>query len=126
MKPLTNTLKFLDSDTAKNVIIFFGFVLSIFTITSFDSFSNSEKEFSVNEIQQSLIDQKGDIEEAMLDNASVNNSKKAKTHHNFIASYFLQESSIKRERKTPDNEVGTAEKILYLHKILMSAVISSF
>ena len=127
MKPLTNTLKFLESNTAKNMIIVFGVALSIFTITSFESVSNTNKDLSAKEeVKQPNTEEMEVVGETDSEKPSVINSKKSKTHHNFIASYFLQESSIKRERKTADSEVGTVGKILHIHKMLMSAVVSSF
>ena len=99
MKPLTRTLNYMESNTFKNIIIVFGVALSIFTITSFESISNPSENSFANEGTQIQCEDKIGEENLAIDKSDINSSRKAKTHHNFIASYFIQESSIKRERR---------------------------
>jgi len=126
MKPLKRTLNYLDSNTFKNMIIVFGVALSLFTITSFESISNPSVNSMTGDKSQTQCDEKINEENSAIQKTDINVSKKAKTHHNFIASYFLQESSIKRERKKSEEGVDHMSRILQLQKIIISSTLALF
>lgn len=126
MKILTNNPKFLNSDTFKNIIIVFGMALSLFTITSFDTFTQAET--GTNQIENQEADENLLVSQADLGSQSiaVKDDQKQKTHHNFIASYLLQESSVKRKAKKPRLEENFIGSILRLHKTIITKAMGSF
>lgn len=127
MKFLNRTFGYLDTNSFKNMVIVFGVCLSLFTITSYDSLSNSFQSSSISSdglTTDEIVAQQEDLENT--DNTGPITEQKLKTHHNFIASYFLQESSIKREKKTSKEREEFIGQFLQLHKIIISKTFGSF
>lgn len=123
MKVFSNKPEFLDSDRFKNYVIAFGMCLSVFTITSFDSVTKDKRaevkkegiELSSASCQNTDTKSKTDI---------VDKQSKHKTHHNFIASYLLEESSAKKEEKDSGTETKFLGRLLQLHKTIISNAFS--
>jgi hypothetical protein len=123
MKNLRFNTDFLDSHIFKNSVITFGMCLSLFTITSFDSTSGDDQQ-SVNIDQQELqsATQICPSESTLVyDESKEENSQK--THHNFIASYLLEESSAKKETERTETDVKLFSQLLQLHKTIMAVAI---
>lgn len=117
---------FFGSNTFKNMIIVFGMCLSLFTITSFD-FISGTREIVDNSDNPEMTEVISVEKQALQgDKSSSPNEQKVKTHYNFIASYLLQESSVKRETKKTSNEQNIVSHLLQLHKIIISKTIGSF
>lgn len=108
------------------MVIVFGVCLSLFTITSYNSLSNSSQ--SSSNINESLATDENVAQHEELNNIENTGpiaDQKLKTHHNFIASYFLQESSIKREKKTSKEREEFIGQFIQLHKIIISKAFGS-
>ena len=126
MKIYNNKLKFLSSNTFKNIIIVFGMALSLFTITSFDTVSQADAtatNIENQEFDEELMDSNVQLDS---ESATQKNNQKIKTHHNFIASYLLQESSGKRKIKKTDDQGDFIGHIIQLHKIIISKALGPF
>ncbi len=101
----------------KNLVIVFGVGLGIFTFSSInnweiysvDSNVSNEIEIKINKSESSI--EKFNTEEKEL---------KIKTHHNFIASYLLQESSIERKNTKTKLKSNIITSIRRLHKIIIT------
>ncbi|MCK5467582.1 MAG: hypothetical protein KAI99_03715 [Cyclobacteriaceae bacterium] len=110
----------------KNFIIVFGVCLSLFTISSFDNWISVTQASVVQEIQE-LKDSKteelpNNIEEICI----TQHEPKLKTHHNFIASYLLQESSFERKNKKSKEQGGFLSHLKQLHKIIITQTLGLF
>lgn len=126
MKILNTKNKFLNSESFKNMIIVFGMAISLFTITSFDTISQADA--SAKNIENQEFHENATVSQADSNYQSnaTKDDQKLKTHHNFIASYLLQESSVKRNAKKADTEGNFVGGILRLHKIIITKTLGSF
>ena len=126
MKKFINNLKFLNSDVFKNMVIVFGMALSLFTITSFDTISHAGA--GSETIENQVIEKTDVVSQTELNNQPDISiaSQKTKTHHNFIASYLLQESSVKRQPKKSEVEENFIGDILKIHKVIISRSLRFF
>jgi len=116
----------LNSNTFKNMVIVFGMAISLFTIISFDSVSQADA--TSTNIENQEINENSIVSQARL-NDETNTSEseqKLKTHHNFIASYLLQESSVKRKSKKPKVQGDLIGHIIHLHKIILTKAVGFF
>ena len=118
MKIFRNDPGFLESNRFKNYVIIFGMCLSLFTITSFDSVSYDRSA----ETKETKVEQ----HDAKCQQAKISQSNKQKTHHNFIASYLLEETSAKKEEKESGTELKFFSKLLQLHKTIFTNVFSQY
>ena len=126
MKISNRKLNFFGSNTFKSMVIVFGMCLSLFCITSFDSISGT-MEIADNGVNPEMTEVKLVEQQAIQkDKSSFPHEQKVKTHHNFIASYLLQESSVKRENKKTNNKQNIVGHLVQLHKIIISKTIGSF
>jgi hypothetical protein len=123
MKNLRFNTNFLESNIFKNSVITFGMCLSLFTITSFDTISGKEQS-SKNAIHatQSLSLNHEQTGSDKLAESSKKESSQI-THHNFIASYLLEESSAKKETKNTESEIKILGQLLQLHKTIIATAI---
>ena len=122
MKNIRFNLRFLDSNVFKNSIIIFGICLSLFTITSFDGVSNdSQSSTSVGEQKKTTGTVCNEVESNSVRTLSKKESNQ-KTHHNFIASYLLEESSAKKEENSTQPEIKIISRILQFHKAIVTNV----
>ena len=100
--------------------------ISLFTITSFDTISQADA--SAKNIENQEFHENATVSQADSNYQSnaTKDDHKLKTHHNFIASYLLQESSVKRNAKKADTEGNFVGGILRLHKIIITKTLGSF
>ena len=126
MKILNSKNRFLKSELFKNMVIVFGMALSLFTITSFDTISQADT--SSDKLESHQVDERTAISQVKSDYQSdvLTDNQKQKTHHNFIASYLLQESSVKRKTTKSENDGNFVNSILRLHKIIITKTFGSF
>ena len=110
----------------KNLVIVFGVCLSLFMILSFNNWISST-EASVAQDIQKLEEIKP---ERQLQNtkeiAVVKGNLKLKTHHNFIASYLLQESSFERKNTKSKEQQNLVGHLKQLHKIIITQALRLF
>ena len=129
MKDLNKTVTVLSSNTFKNSIIAFGFCLSIFTITSFDNLSaQTENTFAEHINAEQMVESNlGESNSSgAITNTQQSEDQQLRTHRNFIASYFLQESSVKRDKKREDKQGDVIGHLLQLPKVVFKNAISVF
>lgn len=106
----------------KNLIVVFGVCLSLFTITSFNNWSSSE-DTSLAQSSQGIVEDK-----ALNKNETpaAQQEQKFRTHHNFIASYLLQESSFERKVNKTEEKGDFFSNLKQLHKVIISHTLGSF
>jgi hypothetical protein len=104
----------------------FGVCISLFAITSFESLSNSSQKYESINNQECQIVNSDAQSNSQLDNNSDKREQKLKTHHNFIASYLLQESSIKRESKKMVAQGNFIRNLKHVHKTIIVHTIGLF
>ena len=123
MKKIRFNTGFLDSNFFKNAVITFGMCLSLFTITSFDSVSGKDHPSQQAASMEQSADSNSNQQESrsLTDQPAKQNVQK--THHNFIASYLLEESSAKKEEKNPESEIKILGQLLQLHKTIVTLAI---
>lgn len=81
------------SNNAKNYIIAFGVIISLFLITSFDHGRSAVA--PIVEIDQPQIETLISADNYQTEKISI----EATSYHNFLASYFINESSVERQRR---------------------------
>jgi hypothetical protein len=100
----------------KNFIILFGACICLLTITSFNNWISSNEANATQGIQCTLETQV----KIDKDTPSLKEEQKFKSHHNFIASYLLQESSFERKIKKTEERQDFFSNLKQLHKIIIS------
>lgn len=106
----------------KNLIVLFGVCLCFLTVTSFNNWSSSDDASSAQGSQRIVEDQvihKKEIPTAKQE-------QKFRTHHNFIASYLLQESSFERKIKKTEDRGDFFSNLKQLHKVIITQTLGSF
>lgn len=96
MKSLRSTLILYQSNIFKNTSIVLGVFLSVFLVSSFRSDDGLK---AVSGTQGDLKVEQLEGEALNIDSDEILLTKKSTKYHNFLASYFLQESSVKRTNK---------------------------
>ena len=117
---------FLATNRFKNSVIVTGVCLSIFMILSFNNWISSTEASVVQNIQRlEEIKPEGQLQNTK-EIAVAQRNIKFKTHHNFIASYLLQESSFKRKNKKSEEHQNFVSHLKQLHKIIITQTLRSF
>lgn len=110
----------------KNLVILFGVCLGLFMILSFNSWISVTQASVAQEIQKP-DENKPEEHLQNIDEISVaQRNLKIKTHHNFIASYLLQESSFERKNKNSEEHRNLISQLKQLHKIIISQAFRLF
>jgi hypothetical protein len=110
----------------KNFIIVFGVCLSLFTILSFNNWKSVTQASVAQEIHELKDCKSGELPNNIKGKCVVQHEQKLKTHHNFIASYLLQESSFERKNKKSKEQGGFLSHLKQLHKIIITQALGSF
>ena len=115
---------FSKTDYFKSLIIVFGTCLGLLTISSFDNWKSSD--------EQSIVQGTQEIKDCALEAHSATttencNLTESRTiiHHNFIASYLLQESSFERKNKKSKIQSDLFSHLKQLHKIIITQTLGS-
>ncbi len=114
-----------DTNRFKNYIIALGVCLSFLTFTSFNNWNQSSPVINdQNEVGLQMDDKTNQQEskEALTDNGS---KPVVNSHHNFIASFLLQESSIKRTSNREKELKGVFSSIKQLHKLIITKTLGA-
>ena len=110
----------------KNLVIVFGVCLSLFMILSFNNWIMVTQATVAQEIQKSEnVKPEGQLQKAK-EIAVVKSNLKLKTHHNFIASYLLQESSFERKNTKSEEQQNLVSRLKQLHKIIITQALRLF
>ena len=117
MKPLNNNLILYRSNKFKNLSIILGVFLSIFLVSSYNSQDGSENSLVKSEIPN--------IEQNSIDK-TISNENQSTKYHNFLASYFMQESSVKRENRKTEEKRSVFNNLKDLHHIITTGRQSLF
>ena len=110
----------------KNSVIVTGVCLSFFMILSFNNWISSTEASVVQDIKKlEEIKPEGQLQNTKEISVAQRNLK-LKTHHNFIASYLLQESSFERKNKKSEEHQNFVSHLKQLHKIIITQTLRSF
>ena len=123
MDTTTNNQSKPETIYLKNMVIVFGIFLSLLAFTSFTNWSNSIDTID-NENSEELMINVNSVQSEVLETVSIVNESKLKTHHNFIASYLLQESNFSRKVERNKDENNFFTNLKQLHKIIISQALS--
>ena len=104
----------------KNLLIVFGVCLSLFTITSFNNWGSSTEPIVAQEIQglENCTSEQPEVN--VIHAKFAQNNPTFKTHHNFIVSYLLQDTSFERKNKNSKVQADLLSNLKQLHKIILS------
>lgn len=113
-------IKSSQTNRIKNLVIVFGVGLNIFALSSINNWKikSVDSNFS-NEIEMKINKPESSIEKLI----TAKKELKIKTHHNFIASYLLQGSSIERKITKSKFKRDIFTSIKRLHKIVITQAI---
>jgi hypothetical protein len=115
MKPLSNILILYRSNTFRNISIVLGIFLSVFLINSFNVGDSSNLDSSEQVLLESVVgDDDEKVSEARLE------EKYSAKYHNFLASYFLQESSVERSKKKTEEKRSLFSNLKDFHHVILS------
>ena len=110
----------------KNLVILFGVCLSLFMILSFNNWIMVTQASVAQEVQKFEEDKPEGQLQNTKEIAVAQRNIKFKTHHNFIASYLLQESSFKRKNKKSEEHQNFVSHLKQLHKIIITQTLRLF
>ena len=112
MKPLKSIIIFYRSNKFRNYSIMAGLFVSVLLISSLSTANNSIMKIADQNLAQS---------KRLQASASVVKSPEQSTkYHNFLASYFLQESTVKRTVKKKEERESVFSNLKDVHKIIVS------
>ncbi len=107
----------------KNLIVVFGACLSFLTVTSFNNWASSD-DASIAQGSQYIVEEDQVINEK--ETSAPQQEQKYRAHHNFIASYLLQESSFERKIKKTEEKGNFISNLKQLHKVIITQTLGSF
>jgi hypothetical protein len=123
MKPLSHQLFLYKSNGLKNLSIVLGIFLSFIVISSFHSeelsSESNSRELAVQIDDSSTKDLNAEEQAAL---AETNSTK----YHNFLTSYFLQESSRARKSKRTEEKGQIISNLRDFRNIIVSQGLSLF
>lgn len=123
MKPLSHQLLLYKSNGFKNLSIMLGVVLSFFIIVSFQTEeSSSESNSKELAVQIDDLSTTGLNVEEQDDIVETTSTK----YHNFLTSYFLQESSRERKSKRTEEKGQIISNLRDFRNIILSQALSLF
>ena len=125
-KNINQKLWYLSGNGFKNAIIVFGFCISILTITSYDSISNSSQSGIVSSHRTAEVQKPESHDALKIEKKTLKKEQKSNNYHNFIASYLLRESSFKRKNKKSSEENSFLRSLRDLHKTIFVNALGSF
>lgn len=105
----------------KNLIVVFGVCLSFLTVTSFNNWASSD-DASIAQASQCIVDDQAINEK---ETPTTQQEQKFRTHHNFIASYLLQESSFERKINKTEERGNFISNLKQLHKVIITQTLGS-
>lgn len=114
--------KLKDTNYLKKLIVVFGVCLSLLTVTSFSNWSSSDDE-PIAQGSYCIVEDQAINEK---DQPPAQQEQKFRTHHNFIASYLLQESSFERKIKKTEERGDFFSNLKQLHKVIITQTLGSF
>jgi len=123
MKPINNILTIYKSNHFRNYSIVAGVILSLFIIFSFridNKITTQPNSGDLATIEQSVDEQNTTVAEGNQQ------EKYSAKYHNFLASYFLQESSVDRSKKKSEEKRNVISNIKELHHLIISRSWSIF
>ncbi len=106
----------------KKLLIAFGACLSFLAVTSFDGWS-SKDDGAIAKKSECIVNVSATTHQ---DAAASKKEKKFIAHHNFIASYLLQESSFERKIKKTEERGSFFSYLKQLHKVIIKQTVESF
>jgi ATP phosphoribosyltransferase regulatory subunit HisZ len=123
MRPLRDQLLFYASNQIRNLSIILGVILSFCIVFSFLS-----EEASLESNSMELAIQIDDLSTAGVNarEQAVLMETSSTKYHNFLASYFMQESSRERKSKTPEEKGEIINNLRDLKSIIASGGLSLF
>lgn len=122
MKILNKKQSFSKTNNFKRLIIVFGACLGLFTISSFDSWNLTNETSKVQGVE-ACTSEKASVKILEL---NIDAEPKTIMHHNFIASFLLQESSFERKNKKSKEQNNFFSHLKQLHKMLITQALGSF
>lgn len=117
---------FPKSNRVKNLVIVFGVCISLFTISSFNNWISATEASIALEIQELKECKSGQSPSNVEEIRATPYEPKLKGHHNFIASYLLQESSFERKNKKFKEQSDFLGHLKQLHKIIITQTLGTF
>jgi len=125
MKPLSHQLLLYKSNGFKNLSILLGIFLSFFITSSFQSEESLSSESNSQELAVQIDDLSTqglvDVEEQ-----AVKPETTSTKYHNFLTSYFLQESSKERKNKRSEEKGQVISNLRDFRNIILSQGLSLF
>ena len=123
MKLLNDIVILYRSNRFRNYSIFLGVILSLFLVFSLRNDNITWKQSSINNL--AAVEQ--NIDEQSQKVVEVNPQEKySSKYHNFLASYFLQESSVDRSKKKSEEKSNVISNLKDLHHLIISRSWSAF
>lgn len=123
MKPLSHQLLLYKSNRFKNLSIMLGVVLSFFIIVSFQTEESSSESNPLELATQ--IDDLSTTGLNVEEQAAIEETTSTK-YHNFLTSYFLQESSRERKSKRTEEKGQIISNLRDFRNIILSRGLSLF
>ena len=124
MKPFGNILQTYKSIPFKNYSVILGIILGLFIVFSFRNDDAVLAKFNWKDIN--TVEQNSGEQNQELDNAMNQQEKYSTKYHNFLASYFLQESSVDRSKKKTEERQGLMNNLRDFHHLILSRSWSVF
>lgn len=103
----------------KNLVIVVGVFLSLLTFTSgnnWEIYINDEADGKAGKL---IVSNAGSDQNNGKELTDSKNEQKLKTHHNFIASYLLQESTFSRKSEKNKEQSNFFTNLKQIHKIII-------
>lgn len=124
MKPLSHHLPLYKSKEFKNLSIVIGICLSFAIISSFQVDQSFISDFNVSESRLNSDISSANLDEAFVQDAQV--EKNSTKYHNFLTSYFLQESSKERKSKRSEEKGHIMSSLRDFRSVIVSRGLSLF
>jgi len=111
IKPIANYFK--------NLVIILGVFLSLLTFTSFNNWGKSVDTQDDGKVENLIVSNAGSDQKNGNELTVSKNEQKLKAHHNFIASYLLQESTFSRKSEKNKEQSNLFTNLKQIHKIII-------
>jgi hypothetical protein len=124
MKPISHHLPLYKSKQFKNLSIVIGICLSFGLFTTFQVDQSFISDFNVSESRLINANTSTSIDEVFVQDTQV--EKNSTKYHNFLASYFLQESSKERKSKRSEEKGQIISSLRDFRNVIISRGLALF
>ena len=109
----------------KNLLIVIGICISLIAISFLNS-RNSSSDLILTKASTELKNTEENLAVSTYTSGVAENSSKVKTHHNFIVSYLLQDTSVERNTRNSPAQADLSSSLKQIHKIIISQPLGLF